>query len=190
MMKYVAIVGNNTDKLLPMLMYVIPDDQAGIKAINYNESSIEESFDPDIVVFVDYNRIDKEYYLKIREKYKDKFILINADNEYLFEELARVDGRDKQSYSIDCSWRTFFAAEIRKDEEDQAYSYEYYSLKQTRGAKVRFSCSSWDLSNTLLVLALCEMLDINIYHAARCLEKYFRNRPLWDWKKREYRITQ
>ena len=180
MKKHIAIVGNHTDNLLSMLMSVIPEDQAEIKAIRYNEAFMNESFVPDIVVFVDYHRIDNEYYIKIREKYKDKIILINADNDFLFEELASVDGREKESYSIDCSWRTFFAAEICKDEEDQAYSYEYYSYKESRGEKVRFSCGSRDLSDSLAVLAICEMIDINIYHAARCLENYFQKRSLWD----------
>ena len=185
MKKHIAVVGNNTDNLLSMLTSVIPDDQAEIKAIKYDAASVKEPLFPDIAVFVDYHHTDNEYYVKIREKYKDKEILINADNEFLFEELASVDGRDKCSYSIDCSWRTFFAAEICKDEEDQAVSYEYYSLKETRGAKVRFSCGIRDISDSLAVLALCEMIDINIYHVARCLESYFRKRPVWDWKKRD-----
>ena len=171
--KLIMIVGEQIDKLHAMIKYAIPEEIAEFRFVKYGESY--NKIDPDIVVFMDFEYKNEVIYRDIRSKFKDKKTILNSDNEYLFEDLACVDGCNKESYSLNCSWRTYHAAELSINEDKNVCKYEYYSPKYNKGAKVCFTCGVADVADTLLILVLSDLLNYNIYQAAQCLEGYFMN---------------
>ena len=85
---------------------------------------------------------------------------------------ATVDDIKKLGYSVGCSFREFFAGDIVKDEQG-LYKFEYYSLKHSRGIRTDISVSYDEMRAVILSLALCELLDINVYAVIRSLYQHF-----------------
>lgn len=84
-----------------------------------------------------------------------------------------VDGRNKESYSVGCPWRSYYAGDIRKKGEKH-FVFDYYSKKKyLRGEELEISCSEKELSNSVLALALCEILGVEIYSVCRRVEEFY-----------------
>ena len=178
MKKTVALIGDDVNLPGTLIRYINNScpDPADLEIIELSYKSDMDCFNnisPDIVVYTSYEYWSSRRIFKTLWKlFSDKLILLNADDEELFEKLATVDDINKLSYSVDCSFREFFAGDIVKDEQG-LYKFEYYSLKHSRGIRTDISVSYDEMQAVILSLALCELLDINVYAAIRSLYNYF-----------------
>ena len=172
MKSFFLIIGNRSMDILPILKHVFLDDLVDFIALNYNADFIRIQGQPDLVVFMDFEYRDMDYYALLRDKYKKSKVLLNTDNEFLSEELALVDGRKKESYSVGCPWCTYFAGELQKI-DNNVYVFEYYSKNYSRGERIKLSCGESGLSNALLTLVMCDILGVNIFEGARRMEEYY-----------------
>lgn len=171
----VAIVGTQSHDIKMMLLDIIPDDM-NVRIIEVEKDVIKELevLNPDLIVVTDVVDCYRDYYLRLKKAYPEVKYLMNSDIEYLFEEMASVDGRDKLDYSTECSWRDFYSGEKKKT-ENGFYKFEYYSWKYSRGEDLGLQCCDMqEMSNVLVVLAIAQLLDINLYGTARILrgDKY------------------
>ena len=171
----VALVGSQSHLIKIMLLDIVPDDM-NVKIIEVEKDVMKEvdSVNPDLIVVTDDLGCYWDFYLRLKGIYPQATYLLNSDVEDLFEESAIVDGRVKLDYSVDCSWREFYAGEKKKTEDD-LYAFEFYSYKYSRGEDLGLKCRDMqEMSNVLVVLAIAQLLDINLYGAARILrgDKY------------------
>jgi len=178
MKKTVALIGDNVNLPGSLIRYInntYPDpvDLELIELSYKIDMDCFNSINPDIVVYTCYEYwSSRRIFRNIWKLFRDKLVLLNADDEELFEKLATVDDVKKLSYSVGCSFRQFFAGDIVKDEQG-LYKFEYYSLKHSRGIRTDISVSYDEMQAVVLSLALCELLDINVYAAIRSLYNYF-----------------
>lgn len=166
----IVIVGTQSHDVKLKLLDIIPDDM-NVRIIEVEKDVIKEldTLNPDLIVVTDINKCYRDYYLCLKKAYPEAKYLMNSDIEDLFEEMASVDGRDKMDYSTECSWRDFYSGE-KKQTEDGYYTFEYYSWKYSRGEDLGLKCRDMqEMSNVLVVLAIAQLLDINLYGAARIL---------------------
>ena len=178
MKKTVALIGDNVNLPGSLIRYInntYPDpvDLELIELSYKSDMDCFNSINPDIVVYTSYEYWSSRGIFKTLWKhFSDKLVLLNADDEELFEKLATVDDVKKLSYSVGCSFRQFFAGDIVKDEQG-LYKFEYYSLKHSRGIRTEISVSYDEMQAVILSLALCELIGINVYVAIRSLYNYF-----------------
>ena len=87
MTQYIALVGSQIEETLSLLRYVVADDRAEFQAVNYEDFDKEKLVTPKLAVFLDYDNSIADQYAMLSSRYRNSKILLNSDNEFLFEEL-------------------------------------------------------------------------------------------------------
>jgi hypothetical protein len=85
MKRKIVLIGNKSKEALPILEYVIPNELVKFITLEYNEESVNIALKPNMVVFMDFEYRDMDYYLQ--------FTALSGRHSVLERPLSGKNGR-------------------------------------------------------------------------------------------------